>query len=179
MSRPPARNRQLSLLLLIILAATACSKSPPKQATREDSLKALVEAMKQGDSGKAARPAVVVPKDLVPVALAAAQDYCRQYGPGGAVAAGASIICKDYKLLPPPSPTSPSYFEDSVSKHLQVTDADRANGIEDKWCVGFSYVARSGAGPWKDNSFQGIFTKQSAAWKKLSGENLSFGCPRE
>jgi hypothetical protein len=45
MSHSPARNSQLPLLLLVILAATACGKSPPKQADGADSV-ALVAAMK-------------------------------------------------------------------------------------------------------------------------------------
>src|SRR5450759_3016679 len=147
MSHSPARNSQLPLLLLIILAATACGKSPPKQAGDADSL-AIVAAMEQGNSGKVASPAFR--KDRVPVALAAAQDYCR------------GSICKDYKILPPSNSLMPP-----PSRPISVTDADRANGIEDKCCVVVSYLARSGAGPWKDELFDGIYTKRSGAWKKL------------
>ena len=43
MSHSPARNSQLPLLLLVILAATACGKSPPKQAGNADSV-AIVAA---------------------------------------------------------------------------------------------------------------------------------------
>lgn len=141
MSPPLTAGFRLSLLM--ILAVTACGKSPPKQAANADSV-AFVKALEHANSGQAASPAV--PKDLVPVALAAAQDDSRHQG----------LECKDYKVQPP---------SNSSSLALAVTDADRANGIEDKWDVAVSYVAKGGAGPWKDEVFEGVFTKQNGAWK--------------
>jgi hypothetical protein len=141
MSHSPARNSQLPLLLLVILAATACGKSPAKQADGADSL-AFVAAMEQGGSGKAASPAVVVPKDLVPVAIAATQKWC----------SNDRSTCKDYEVSP------------KTSKHLQLTAADRANGYEDAWCLTITYLERIGKEPWFAVETHRFFAKHGGAW---------------
>jgi hypothetical protein len=148
MSHSPARNSQLPVLLLVILAATACGKSPPKQAGNADSV-----AFEQGNSGEAAPPAVVVPKDLVPVAFASAQTGCSQYHPGDTLAVPAPHAeCKDYKI--------------SAKAHLDLTAADRANGTEDEWCVTVSYIRREAADRrWEDQLSTNNFTEHSGGWK--------------
>src|SRR6059036_40741 len=106
MSHAPTVNSQLRLWLLMILAATACGKSPPKQANVSDSVAlvqalergdsaAFVKALERGDSGEAVRPAV--PKDLVPVALASAQNYCRREH-NDQLGEPFRLICKDYEV---------------------------------------------------------------------------------
>jgi len=145
MSHSPTANSQLRLLLLMILAATACGKSPPKQAGDADSA-AFVQALERGHSDTAASPAV--PKDLVPVALAAAQHECRTNG----------LICKDYEV------------STEGLRRCQLTSADRANGYEDKWFVRITYLNRRDARePWKDNSNVNTYLQHSGqnsgAWQ--------------
>ena len=143
MSHAPTANSQLRLVLLMILAATACGKSPPKQAAGDADSAAFVKAMENGDS--ASSPAVTVPKDLVPVALASAQSWCGTKG----------FTCKDYKI------------STEGTSHSQLTSADRANGYEDKWCVSISFVLKVASQPWQDHTYTGIYTEHSGAWQYL------------
>jgi hypothetical protein len=129
----------------MILAATACGKSPPKQAGNADSL-AFVAAMEQGGGGKAV-PAIVVPKDLTLVAIAAAQNNCSR----------GRVECKDYKIQP------------DGSGARELTAADRANGIEDRWCVTVSSLRRYAGQPWADLEYGKRYTKHSGAWQ-LEGD---------
>lgn len=140
----------------MILVATACSKSPPKQAGDADSAE-FVAAMEQGGNGEASRAAIVVPKDLVPVAVAAPQKECA-HDPDAlpAMAGGpgpeANATCKNYEVSA------------KASKHLQLTAADRANGYEDKWCVTTTYVRRVAQGPWSDAVYLAYYEKNGGAW---------------
>jgi hypothetical protein len=138
-------------LLLVILAATACSKSPPKQAGDAASVASV--AVEQGNSGKAASPAEVVPKDLVPVAIAAAQNDCTH---GFVMGLGkVSFECEDFHIQPD-------------AKAQAVTAADQANGIGAKWCLTVTALRKRSAGPWEDFSASGVYSKRGAAWEYKS-----------
>ena len=169
MSHAPTANSQFRLLLLMILAATACGKSPPKQAGDGDSA-AFVQALERGDTGQAAGPAV--PEDLVPVALASAENYCRRehYDLNGPF----RLICKDYEVYT--KRNSNGVYE---TAHLELTSADRANGVEDKWCVAISFLSRRDARPaWQDDSYRTTYTKHSGAWQieHVNADPSYFGC---
>jgi hypothetical protein len=146
MSHSPARNSQLPLLLLVILAATACGKSPPKQAGNADT---SVNATAGASIGAYQGP--VIPKDLVSLALATAQNYCQKEG----------ATCQDYKVDP-----NPRLGE-------VVTDADRANGLQDRLCVHISFLYKEPGG-FRDGGHTFSFTKRTGAWH-LGPSSMSQG----
>lgn len=155
MSHSPTRSTQLPRFLLMILAATSCGESRPKQDDGADGSPSQAQAV----------DFPVVPKDLVSVALTSAQNNCSQNGPGDPQMQYSE--CKDHKIQPAPRSESDLQARGSaVSLALEVTDADRANGIEDKWCVTVSYLARRAAEPWQDVAFFGEYTKRiGGAWQ--------------
>jgi hypothetical protein len=137
----------------MILAATACGKSSAKQANGADSLKAFVEAMQQSDSGKVARPALVVPNDLVAFAIAATNKHeCKGFEPP----------CKNYAV------------DANNSQHLQLTAADRANGYEDTWCVTTTFLRKFAREPWASGSNHSFYEKHGGAWH-VGGEMMCYG----
>jgi hypothetical protein len=144
------------LSIIVIVSVTACSKSRPKLATAEDSLKAFAQFMDSAErASQAPRPAV--PSDLVPVAFASAQSYCRNNG----------FTCKDFEVAR------------EASKHREHTAADKANGYEDRWCVHVTFPAKGNAQTaWKDSGFASEYVKQGGVWKIEEGgaDGLAFGC---
>ncbi len=78
------------------------------------------------------------PKELVPIALATTQhEACEKL----------ATTCKDYKV------------STDGNVHLKLTDADRANRYEDKWCVKVTFVRQMGA--WEDASFAMYISKRT------------------
>lgn len=157
MSHAPTGNSHLLLFLLLILAATGCGESRPKQGDGAD------EPPNSGGTGGA----TAVPKDLVGVAITFAQDNCLPK----------PLECKDHRIAPVPRNRDDLERLGIVplaSFAAVITDADRANGIEDKWCVVVAYLLRVGAEPWRDGSVAGIYIKRSGAWQNESAGQAGF-----
>jgi hypothetical protein len=126
----------------MILAVSACGKA--KQAVDADSA-AFVAAMEEGDRHRAAEPVIVVPTDLVAVAIAATRkEKCEgKYHP----------TCKDIAVSA------------KNSGHRELKPADRANGYDDRWCVTTTYLQQFGARErWMDEEYTGFYAKHGGAW---------------
>lgn len=153
--------RILAGITLLSTVAAACAKKDTDE--KEDSGKAMATAAPAHTFDKSAPvpPSTPIPEgSLQQVAMDSAKKDCNKCGQAGTDpnCDGVSRVrevreCKGYAIRP------------DLSSARTLTAADRANGIEDKWCVTVSFLGRVDARPWEDLTFGGVYTKRSGAWQ--------------
>lgn len=52
------------------------------------------------------------------------------------------------------------------SENLPLSDADRANGITEKWCVALSYISQVDNGKWNDISLVWVVDNIDGSWQE-------------
>lgn len=80
------------------------------------------------------------------------------------------LECKDFKI--------------SHSKPLEITAAEKANGVTEKWCVSLKYVFKSkGDKEWRDgrnymsnmpDNFGSMMAKKNGTWERLQTPDFGF-----
>ncbi|MGH9844724.1 MAG: hypothetical protein ACREEM_38900 [Blastocatellia bacterium] len=60
-------------------------------------------------------------------------------------------------------------FRVSCSEHLELTPADKENGIQEKWCIKVSFVYKfNPSSDWEDMKHTRVIARQSGSWKDVS-----------
>jgi len=101
-------------------------------------------------------PQSALPGGLSPEAQEAVKDHILDAGEpgrrGGPCPIGGDIECRDFKA--------------KCAKAVELSAADKTNGIEEKWCVHESYSSRlKPEGEWKDTLRPGEVLKRNGNWE--------------
>jgi hypothetical protein len=85
------------------------------------------------------------PSAVVDVAAAEAESYFCDLG----------VECKDFRA--------------SQAEKLELSPADKANDIQEKWCINLAFVWRAGSGDWEDHDWQYLVVKLGGRWEAERG----------